>query len=348
VSRILGIFGSFLGCTALLTWGAATLVGPEAFRRGVDLYRYRRTYDRILRAPSHRKRPRLVWLGDSTIMGLKHPSYPQLLLPRLRRRGIDSRVVTGPAFDPYVYYFLAGAVVERLDPSVVVIVARLPTFDPKGSNRFFRYNDLSSYLPASLLPRTFLLRLAPRQLSPARLLLAQTLKNETAERIFYTAEGLRTLYAEAPFWEVMGPPKNPPTFNPAIRSMLDEHARPVSRRQPGVAMLEATVRVLSEAGCVVLVVASPIPLEAMRVIRGIDPAVIQRNFYALRDIVEEAGGTLVDLHALLPPSELADYAGHFKPAGALHVSQVVFPSVRDALKRAGAWRASSTPVRAEG
>jgi hypothetical protein len=76
--------------------------------------------------------------------------------------------------------------------------------------------------------------------------------------------------------------------------------------------------------------------------------VIQQHFDTLGAIVEEAGGMFLDLHALLPATELADYAGHFKPAGALHVSHAVFPFVREALRRAGAWPPSWTPPRRRG
>jgi hypothetical protein len=348
VSRILGILGSFLACSALLTWGAAACFGPQALERGVKLYGYRWYVDRILAKAPDEKRPLVVWLGDSTIMDSSRPSYPQLLEPWLHRKGVDSRVLAGPAFDPYVFYFLAGRVIERLDPAAVVIVARFASFHPRGSWKEFRYNDMSSFLLPSLLPRTFLLPLAPRQLSPARLLLAQTLNDETAEQIFYGAEGLRRLYADAPFWEPLGPPKPPPVLRPAMRDVLDAHDLEVSRRQPAVAMLEATVRVVTEAGGVPLVIGSPIPYEALRERPDYDAAAIQRRFDTLRAIVEESGGMFLDLHELLPQSELADYAGHFTSAGALRLSHSIFPFVREALRRADGWPPSWTPRRTEG
>lgn len=344
--RLLGILGSFLACIALLTLGVAERLGPTALQRGVDLYRYRVFFDRRLGPRRRGERPLVVWLGDSTIMDTKRPSYPQLLQPWLRRKGADSEVLAGPAFDPYVYYFLAGRVVERLDPTVVVIVARVSTFHPKEAFREFRYNDMASYLPPSLLPRTFLLPLAARQLSPARLLLAQTLNDEAVERAFYAGEGLRLLYSEAAFWKPLGPPKLPAVFDPTRRTVLDSHDLEISRRQEGVVMLEAAVRVVAEAGRVALVIASPIPYEAMRTRPGHDAVKLQRRFDMLRATVQDAGGMFLDLHQLLPQNELADFAGHFNAAGALRVSHAVFPHVREALRRAGAWPASGTPRRA--
>src|SRR5262249_18761342 len=149
--------------------------------------------------PLQHDQSRIVWLGDSTIMGVKRPSYPQLLRAQFSRNDIDTKVVAGAGFDPYVYYFLVGRIVERLDPDVVVMVAHLASFQPKGSKREFRYNDVSSYLLPSMLPQAFLLPLAERDLSPARLLVAQSLEWTAPEQIFYGAEGLRLLFADASF-----------------------------------------------------------------------------------------------------------------------------------------------------
>ena len=342
--RILGIFGSFLACSALLVWSVDATVGPEALERGSHGYVYRQFFDKILGDPTPAPRPLVVWMGDSTIMGNVRPSYPQLLRPSLLLQNTDSLVIAGAGFDAYVHYFLIGRVLE-LEPAVVVIVAHLSAFHPKGAIRAFTYNDAASYLLPSALPRTFLLPLAQRNLSPARLLLAQTLNFETPQQILFTAEGVRTLYEEAPFWEALGPPKAPSVFNPAFREAVRGYDIALTRRQATVQMLEATVRAVTEAGHVAVVIATPIPHETLLKRPWYDAATTQRRIDVIRDATRDAGGLFADLHTLLPQQEFADYGGHFGPVGAQRVADVVLPIVRRALRQAE--RAARARLRAD-
>jgi hypothetical protein len=348
VSRILGIAVSFLVSLALLGWLIAARLGAEAVEQGTQLYQYRWYFAHVFDDATARERPLVVWLGDSTIMGAKRPSYPQLLRQQLDRKNADSKIIAGAAFDAYVYYFIVGRVIERLDPSVVVMVAHLSAFAPRGSVAQFRYNDLSSYLEPSELPRSFLLPLAERQLSPARVLLAQTLGWTPAQQVFLGAEGMRLLYTEAPFWEVLGPSKPPPVFNPALREALGDYNIRLTRRQPTVQMLEAAVRVVTESGRTALVVGTPIPYEAMATRSWYDAAVIQQRFDVLREAVEDAGGMFVDLHGLLRQDEFADYGGHFADTGARHVTDAVWPFVREALRRSALAHDGGSPRQADG
>jgi hypothetical protein len=223
---------------------------------------------------------------------------------------------------------------------VVAIVAHLLGFNPKKDRPQFRYNDLSSYLLPAFLPRTFLLPLADRQLSPARVLIAQALRFPGPEQAFYTAEGLRQLYQEAPPLAALGPQNLPFVFDPREWDTLRDYEMTLSRAQPAMQMLEATVRVVTESGRVALVVANPIPVEAMSSRPWYDAAAVERNVDLLRAVVEGAGGMFVDLHRLLPQSEFKDFGGHYLPPGASHTADAVWPSVREALQRARRERAS--------
>jgi hypothetical protein len=165
-------------------------------------------------------------------------------------------------------------------------------------------------------------------------LLAQTLNFETPEQILYAAEGLRLLYREAPFWESLGPPQPPGVFNPALPEALRGYDNELSRRQPVVRMLEATVRAVTEAGHVALVVASPIPYEELERRPWYDSARMQRRIDLLRAVTEDAGGIFADLHRLLTQAEFSDYGGHFLASGALHVSNAIWPILRPALRHA--------------
>jgi hypothetical protein len=348
VSRLLGIAASFAVSVGLLGWLIAATIGPDAVARGVELYNYRGYFDQLFANAKEPQRPLVVWLGDSTIMQFKRPSYPQLLRAQLARKNVDTRVIAGAGFDPYVYYFIVGRVLDRFDPDVVVMVAHLASFQPKGSAREFRYNDLSSYLMPSMLPQAFLLPLSERDLSPARLLLAQALDWSAPEQIFYGAEGLRVLYGRAAFWESLGPPKPPAVFNPAMRETLGDYNVGITRQQPTVQVLEAAVREVTKSGRAAVVVGTPIPYDAMATRPWFDGDAIQRRFDVLRASVEDAGGLFVDLHDLLRQDEFADYGGHFLETGAQRVSAHVFPFVREALRRASLARDGGHAPRADG
>jgi hypothetical protein len=336
VGRIIGILGSCLALTALLAWTVTAVVGPAALERGKKLYYYRGFFDRMLTTPPPpRERPLLLWLGDSTIVRFSRPSYPQLLIPRVRTAlGADTLVVAFLGFDPFAYYFVVGELLEAVDPSVVAIVAHLRAFGSKKGHTEFRYNDLSSYVPPRLLPRTLLLPLSDCQLSPARVLLAQALRFPGLEQAFYTAEGLRLLYGEAPFWAALGAPALPFVYDPRESDVLAGYELALSRRQPAVEMLEATVRGVTASGRVALVVASPIPVEAMSTRPSYDAAAIQRSVDVLRVATEDAGGMFADLHRVLAQDDFKDFGGHYMPSGALRTSNAVWPYVREALRRA--------------
>jgi hypothetical protein len=329
MARIVVILASFLACSGLIVWLVATTVGVGAMRRGSEAYGYRPGLKQLLAARPPARRL-VAWVGDSTILGRRRPSFPQLLRPSLRKLGADGIVLAGPGFDPFVHYFLMGRILEQ-DPEVVVLVARLSAFHSKGEDRRFSYNDLSSFIPARGLPRSFLLPLSDRQLSPARLVLAQALDFDAPERLFYFAEGVRLLYHDAAFWSPLGPAAPPPVFAGRTADALRVFDVSISRRQPTVRMLEATVRMVTDAGRTAIVVGVPVPDEALRKTDWYDPAVSQARFDVLRAAVEDAGGQFVDLHEALPAAQLADYAGHFTTEGAQQLADAIWPRVSAAL-----------------
>jgi hypothetical protein len=348
VSRLLGIALSFAACIGLLAWLIAARLGPEAVARGTELYHYRLYFDQLFAKPFQRERPMVVWLGDSTIMGTKRPSYPHLLREQLARKNTGMRVIAGAGFDSYVYYFIMDRILDHFDPHVVVMVAHLASFQPKGSNRAFRYNDLSSYLMPSTLPQAFLLPLAERDLSPARLRLAQSLGWTPPAQMFLGAEGLRSLYEQAPFWAALGPPQPPAVFNPAMREILTDYNVGITRRQATVQMLEAAVRTVTSSGRAAVVIGTPIPWEAMARRPWFDAERIEQRFDVLEAAVEDAGGAFVDLHDLLPQNEFADYGGHFLEAGAQRIASQVLPHLRAALRRASLARDGGQSAQAGG
>jgi hypothetical protein len=327
---------------ALAIWLAARTWGAEAERTGRSLYVYRRGYV-TLTTPPRNPVPLVAWMGDSTIMGVRRPSYPQVLAPRLRERvRTDSRVIAGAAFDFYTYYYLMGPVLD-LKPDLIVAVAHLSTFALKRTNRF-TYNDLCSMVPTAELPRAALLPFAARRLSIARLMLARLLRLDAGEQALFFFEGLRSLYQDAPAWKPLGPREPPLRIDPReVATAVKAYDIPVSRLSPLVRMMGATVRMASDRGTEVLVIGIPIPHETLRKRWRYDEAVYARRFAVLRAVVEENGGRFLDLHEALETREFADVGGHYNPDGVAHMASLVEPEVLKILEQVAAGRTAPVP-----
>jgi hypothetical protein len=338
----------WIGLTFVLALVAAGVIavrhfGDDALHAGRNLYRHRimlegATWPRIEDGPL------LVWMGDSTILDDKGPSYPQLIDERLRTDHIASRVVANVGLDFYHYYFLMGRVLA-LRPDVVVLVAHLRVFNLRRfelAGNTQQFDDLASMIPASELWRALGLPLHARGISAPGLLLMRLFGYEGGERALYLVEGLRFMFQEADFWPALEVDEAPRTrWLRGMQSLavtLQSYDVPLGRRQPVVRMMGATVRMSTAAGVRTLVVGSPIPYGAMGLRGWYDPADYVRRFAVLRAVVEENGGSFVDLHEALAREEFIDGAGHYNAAGAHHVADLVEPVVRAELHAAALHR----------
>src|SRR5690242_5862720 len=132
--RVTVIVGVWLGLLLAAVAGYVQVEGDAAVARGLDRYVYRESLKRQLARTSGTP-PDVVWLGDSTMLGLIRPSYPQLLggvLP-----DVPSRVIGFLGADFYTYYPCVGALLAVHHPAVLVLVAHLrlfrhPSEDPTG------------------------------------------------------------------------------------------------------------------------------------------------------------------------------------------------------------------------
>lgn len=327
-------------------WAALARLGPEVDRAGRDAFVHR-AFVAAGFAPWSPQEAALsrtvVWLGDSTIVPLPIPSYPQRMAPLLERRGIRSRVVSGLGFDFYPFYLLTPAVLERLRPDVLVLVAHLryfsapapvSSFDPVPNRDF---GDLASYFPATEIPATMELPMAERGLTIPRLLLAQALRIPVIERIAFWHAGARALIRDASVWDRLGPPRSRRSeASTVLRRYRIMRVSDVTlgRDQPTVRMMAATVRLATARGTRAIVVGTPLAYEQMASTVGYDPRAYAERFDVLRAVVEEAGGTFLDLHEALLSSELRDPIGHFNARGAGRMMQLVAPAVFAALRAA--------------
>jgi hypothetical protein len=163
-----------------------------------------------------------------------------------------------------------------------------------------------------------------------RLLLARLLRYESLERALYLVDGSRALLAEAEVpW--LGPNRfTHPMLNVrAAELLLRGSDVPITRNQPTVRMLDATVRMARRRGVRVIVLGYPVPRTTI----GYDPGVYDWRFALLRDVVERAGGAFVDLHEAVPDAMLADPVGHLTSEGAKLLAERLRPVVAFELGR---------------
>src|SRR5262249_24475414 len=165
--------------TFVLTVGAAAWLilddwNVAAWNAGQKVYYYRNLFRVATKRNAPPAVPLVVWMGDSTITNIPRPSYPQYLAPRFSSRHIASHVVAAPAFAFFGYSFRMGPLPDRR-PSVLALAAPLAASTAKVGTRF-THKELSSSTPAERVRGTMVLPLAPRRLSPARVLLARVLR----------------------------------------------------------------------------------------------------------------------------------------------------------------------------
>ncbi|HXJ33940.1 MAG TPA: hypothetical protein VMS22_07840 [Candidatus Eisenbacteria bacterium] len=336
VARILAVWAAALVVAATL---ALARLGPRVDHQGREAYSHRAFvaagFDPWSPAEAA-LRETVVWLGDSTVVALPIPSYPQEMAPALERRGIRSRVVAGLGLDFYPFYLLTPAVLGRLRPDVLVLVAHLRYFSapaPVASNDPLPnrdFGDLASYLPAADIPATILLPMAERGLTVPRLLLAQAFDVPAMEQVAYWWAGGRALVRDASVWDRLGPLRSRRSAAGAeLRRFRILYASnvAVTPSQPTVRMMAATVRLATRRGTSVIVVGTPLAWQQMAATIGYDPAVYAERFGVLREAVEGAGGTFLDLHEALRSRELRDPIGHFNARGAAHMARLVQPVV---------------------
>lgn len=326
---------------ALAAWSAVASWGEDAAEAGLALYAHRTYLENVLAAPIKR-RPLVVWLGDSTIVG---NSYPQKTESWLRDRyGAESRVISYVGLTSYTYYELMDRVLE-LQPAVLVLVANLRTLYSPPSDQplppdLGGHDDLASMISSDELPHALTLPWQIRGMSLPRLLLLRLLRYESVEQGMYLFQGLQSLVQKRSPWEqLIATPPLPPEASLAAYLELatvaqKRYDQPVALDGPFVRMLGASIDVARRAGVRVVVVGSPVPRDTLRQSIGYDPAVYAQRFDVLRHAVEAHGATFLDHHETLPATGFRDTSGHFSEPGAIALSEMVRRPIANEIEAA--------------
>jgi hypothetical protein len=333
------------GVVVVALWAAAIATWkPAAVEHGETLLGHRHAF-REKFTPSAATTPRIVWLGDSTIV---HASYPQLLEPWLEKTyGVESRIAAAAGMTTYNYYALMGSALD-LHPTMIVFLANLRMFAthrPNGTPVAQFGDDLASMIPASELPRALTLPWMARSISLARLLLLRALQLPLVERAVVLTEGLGDcLQARSP-WELVAAP--PPPMAPSVafgvffaglHIQAELYDVRITSRQPYVQMMAAAIRMAKDRDVPVVVIASPIPVDNLKAF-GLGKETFAPRFAKLREIAETGGATFLDYHDALARASFADNVGHYTPEGASLFAETLKAPLGSALTAALARRA---------
>jgi hypothetical protein len=105
----------------------------------------------------------------------------------------------------------------------------------------------------------------------------------------------------------------------------------ITEWHPVARMMDATLAMAREHGVPVLVFAAPINVPGLRRQGLYDRERHLEGMAVLRDITERRGGTFVDLHAGVLPTQFRDLGGHYDTAGMRRVAMALRPRLADAL-----------------
>jgi len=337
VTIIVVVFVAILGAVGYAvvrpTWEIGVLLG-------ISVYPYRQLLEKTepARAPLD-----LVWLGDSTLTSNPHtpPSYADTMVARvLAPRGVRAAVLACPGLDFFGYYGLLEPVLAT-HARVVVLTANFRNFAPAGT---WTYTDLLGLVPIDELPEVLRLPYDRRGVSALQLVLARAMRWKAVAGAALWAQGVRHALDEAPFRDALGSRSLPlleyKAMSRALAATLGAYVRPVGADDPVVRMIGATVARATRHGARVVVVITPMPVEALRSNGLYDAAADAERVAAVRRATEAAGGTLLDFHLALPADQFSDLGSHFKEKGEETMLQLTGPAVIGALIEAGVVKAN--------
>jgi hypothetical protein len=324
VRRLVVLLVGYLATVAAATTGAVVGWGAAAVKAGRESYYYRPYFaGPVEPAPPHRDR--VAWLGDSTIMDPN--AYPMRAAALVE--GMQAVLIALPGLDALAFYCGMQHTLDRLHPKAIAMVAHLGNI-----HRGFGapVDDLVSELPLTELPTATLLPLHEFGLTVPKVLLFRIARWQWGEELLFFLDGIHRVVQDASWWDWAGPSKLPPLSDNLAELMAEVNqlfATPFGAGTAKVQILSAAVRLATRRGVPALVVVAPFPVSAARHAGLYDDAVFAGRIAALRRVIENAGGTLVDLHDAVGPDGFRDAVGHLNE----HGHELVASRLREPLAR---------------
>ena len=287
-----------------------------------------RQADRFLRS-ERTGAPLVLAIGDST---MRPPiPFPKQMAVRIGP-AVEVRTFWGAGLSPAEAALIASAALE-LEPAAMILLAHFATFEAPQP---LRYPELVRIVPPRRVPDLLPLPFSARGIGVGEIVfgsLAGAILPTSWLRI--STGGVEWLEEQLESrWKV-----TPGTDYHRLRRFgelrLGAILRSVDKVYPGhpsVEMLRGTVRMIEGAGVEVLVVISPVnvaPLQEHGVYDAVD---IERRVQHVSEVVESAGGEVLDMHDGLPPEEFADELGHYTTTGARRISLPVEDWTRRVLR----------------
>jgi len=315
-------------------WQGGVAAGRHAYR---DLLEVRETLERPVT-----RRPVVVWLGDSTIMGKAKVSYPRRLEERLRGTlDVENRIVATGGLHFESYFCLMGAVLT-LKPDAVVVIAnptqfRGPAIRPSS--------HLCALMPRDHLPGAMWRALRPGGVPLSTLLSLRLLGVPGVRDPLFFLTGLRRAIQSALVWDWLGTKATEEGKGllvwggdrgdarlAIVDSWRNGLGSQVRADEPVMETVRATVRMAARRGVPIIVIGHPVPYDRLRAEAAYDPADFRRRF-PFREAVEQAGGLFVDLHDAVAESGFRDRWVHLNAQGTERMATLLEPVMRRVLAR---------------
>jgi hypothetical protein len=284
--------------------------------------------DRFLR-PERTGAPLVLAIGDSTM----RPPIPFTKQMAVRiGPAVEVRTFWGAGLSPAEAALVASAALE-LEPAAMILLAHFATFEAPQP---LRYPELVRIVPPRRLPALLPLPFSSRGLGAGEIVLGSVVGTILPKSwIRVSAGGAKSLQKQLEARWAVTPGTDYHRLARYGKLRLGAILRSVDKVYPGhpsVEMLRGAVHMIEDAGVEVLVVISPVnvaPLQEHGVFDAVD---IERRVRHVSEVVESAGGEVLDMHDGLPPEEFADELGHYTTTGARRISLPVEDWTRRVLR----------------
>ncbi len=282
---------------------------------------------------------RIAYLGDSMLVSFgPTPAPPQKLQAALDRKVGAGRfrvqAVAAPGMGPFDFYFIADRVVAAR-PDQVILPVNLTAFSKSWRETFPR-EQLAGVLQIERIPEALRLPLGWIGMTADRLLgyvavvqlggldawrrlsrdqaRVGALRTSLARRLGHhfgnDADNRFALLHVRHFKAKFNLPDSGRLTPEAIDNRFGTALRGLPEDDPNLAMLDATIRILRDAGIDVLVYANPTNVEHIERVGAANRAGLAKSIRAIEWTATAAGARFIDLHDRVGDDGFKDGAGH--------------------------------------